>query len=89
MKQGAPGRRRGLELGWSLPSRGPLARVDVLTRLAREADALGYSTVTISDHIVLPTRSSEPYPYDTSGAFPGGSQQATSSPSRSPPGSSR
>ena len=31
MKQGAPGRRRGLELGWSLPSRGPLARVDVLT----------------------------------------------------------
>ncbi len=34
MKQGgASSRRRGLELGWSLPSRGPLARVDVLTRL--------------------------------------------------------
>jgi probable F420-dependent oxidoreductase len=47
----------------------------VLTRLARTADVLGYSVVTISDHIVLPTRSSAPYPYDHSGAFPGGAQQ--------------
>jgi probable F420-dependent oxidoreductase len=73
---GVSSRRRGLELGWSLPSRGLLARVDVLTRLARTADALGYSVVTISDHVVLPTRSSGPYPYDKSGVFPGGSQQA-------------
>jgi len=77
VKQGnASPRRRGLELGWSLPSRGPLARVDVLTRLARTADTLGYSVLTISDHVVLPTRSSAPYPYDSTGAFPGGSQQA-------------
>ena len=41
---GASSRRRGLELGWSLPSRGPLARVDLLTRLARTADTLGYSS---------------------------------------------
>ena len=76
MKQGsATSGRRGLELGWSLPSRGPLARIDVLTRLARTADALGYSVVTISDHVVLPTHSSAPYPYDKAGAFPGGSQQ--------------
>jgi probable F420-dependent oxidoreductase len=72
----AVNRRRDLELGWGLPSRGPLARVDVLTRLARAADALGYSVLTISDHVVLPTRSSAPYPYDSTGAFPGGSQQA-------------
>jgi probable F420-dependent oxidoreductase len=71
----AAGRRKGVELGFSLPSRGPLARVDVLTRLARTADALGFSVVTISDHIVLPTRSSAPYPYDSTGAFPGGAQQ--------------
>jgi probable F420-dependent oxidoreductase len=78
MKRGtrAAGRRKGIELGFSLPSRGPLARVDVLTRLARTADALGFSVVTISDHVVLPTRSSAPYPYDHSGAFPGGSHQA-------------
>jgi probable F420-dependent oxidoreductase len=50
--------------------------VDVLTRLARTADGLGFSVLTISDHVVLPTRSSAPYPYDHSGAFPGGSHQA-------------
>src|SRR5262245_5951402 len=66
----ATSRRRGVELGFNLPSRGPLARVDVLTRLVRAADTLGYSVVTISDHVVLPTRSSAPYPYDHSGAFP-------------------
>ena len=77
MKQGgrATSRRRGVELGFNLPSRGPLARVDVLTRLVRAADTLGYSIVTISDHVVLPTRSSAPYPYDHSGTFPGGSNQ--------------
>ena len=76
MKQGGTsGGRRGLQLGWGLPSRGPLARVDIVTRLARAADALGYSVVTISDHIVLPSSSSEPYPYDRTGAFPGGSDQ--------------
>jgi probable F420-dependent oxidoreductase len=72
---GTSNRRRGLALGWGVPNRGPVARVDVVTRLARAADALGYSVVTLSDHVVLPTRSSAPYPYDHSGAFPGGSQQ--------------
>jgi probable F420-dependent oxidoreductase len=47
----------------------------VLTRLARTADALGYSVLTISDHVVLPKTSSAPYPYEHSGAFPGGAQQ--------------
>jgi probable F420-dependent oxidoreductase len=75
VKQGGALGRRALELGWSLPSRGPLARADVLTQLVKTADTLGYSVVTISDHIVLPTHSSAPYPYDVTGAFPGGSQQ--------------
>lgn len=77
MKQGGggAGRQPGAELGFALPSRGPLARVAILTRLARTADRLGFSVVTISDHVVLPTRSSAPYPYDTGGAFPGGAHQ--------------
>jgi probable F420-dependent oxidoreductase len=77
VKQGADaaGRQRGVELGFHLPSRGALARVDVLTRLVRTADSLGCPVVTISDHVVLPTRSSAPYPYEHSGAFPGGAQQ--------------
>ncbi len=72
---GAIARRRGAALGFNIPSRGPLARAAVATRLARAADALGYSIVTISDHVVLPTRASAPYPYDASGAFPGGADQ--------------
>jgi probable F420-dependent oxidoreductase len=76
VKQGGVSvRRRGLTLGWGVPNRGPLARVEVATRLARTAEALGYSVITISDHVVLPTRASAPYPYDHTGAFPGGSQQ--------------
>lgn len=64
-----------MEFGFSLPSRGPLARPEVLARLARTADRLRYSCVTISDHVVLPTRSSAPYPYHQAGEFPGGSHQ--------------
>jgi probable F420-dependent oxidoreductase len=77
VKQGSTvmGPRRGVELGFSLPSRGPLARVEVVTRLARAADALGFSVLTISDHVVLPTKASAPYPYDSSGTFPGGAHQ--------------
>jgi len=64
-----------VEFGFSLPSRGPLAKPSILVRLARKAEALGYSCVTISDHVVLPTRSSAPYPYSPTGEFPGGSRQ--------------
>ena len=52
------------------------------------ADALGYSVVTISDHVVLPTRSSAPYPYDNPARSPAAPSSRSSSRSRSPPGSS-
>ena len=64
-----------MEFGFSLPSRGPLAKPSILIRLTRKAEALGCSCVTVSDHVVLPTRSSAPYPYSPSGEFPGGSRQ--------------
>jgi probable F420-dependent oxidoreductase len=64
-----------VEFGFSLPSRGPLAKSAITVRLARKAEALGYSCVTISDHVVLPTASSAPYPYSPTGEFPGGAHQ--------------
>jgi probable F420-dependent oxidoreductase len=64
-----------VEFGFSLPSRGPLARPAILLRLARRAEALGYACVTISDHVVLPTRRSAAYPYSPSGELPGGARQ--------------
>jgi probable F420-dependent oxidoreductase len=47
----------------------------VVASLARTAERLGFDWVTVSDHVVLPTRCSAPYPYDTSGTFPGGAHQ--------------
>ena len=64
-----------VEFGFTLPSRGPLARADIVTRLARVADDLRYHVALVSDHVVLPTRASAPYPYHPSGEFPGGSRQ--------------
>jgi probable F420-dependent oxidoreductase len=64
-----------VEFGVSLPGRGPLAQPAILTRLARRAEALGFSCVTLSDHIVLPRKASAPYPYAPGGEFPGGSDQ--------------
>ena len=64
-----------MEFGFSLPTRGPRAQADIVTRLARTADLLRYSCVSISDHVVLPTKSSAPYPYSSSGQFPGGANQ--------------
>jgi probable F420-dependent oxidoreductase len=66
---------RTVEFGFSLPSRGPLARPSILVRLGRKAETLGFSLVTVSDHVVLPTKSSAPYPYSPSGEFPGGARQ--------------
>jgi len=64
-----------VEFGVSLPGRGPLAKPEIVTRLARRAEALAFACVTVSDHVVLPTRASAPYPYTPSGEFPGGAQQ--------------
>jgi probable F420-dependent oxidoreductase len=68
-------RKRSIEFGVSLPSRGPLATPRILSRLARKVEALGFSCAVVSDHVVLPTRSSAPYPYHPSGQLPGGARQ--------------
>lgn len=68
-------RRDAVQFGFHLPSRGALARPALLLRLARRAEALGYDLVTVSDHVVLPTRHSAPYPYHPEGEFPGGAHQ--------------
>ncbi len=71
----APSGDRRVEFGFALPSRGPLAQPATLVRLARKAEALGFDCVTVSDHVVLPTGRSAPYPYSPTGEFPGGAQQ--------------
>src|SRR6267142_4075741 len=60
-----------MDFGFALPGRGPLATPDVLVKLAHKADALRYSSIFVTDHVVIPTTQSTPYPYATTGKFAG------------------
>jgi probable F420-dependent oxidoreductase len=56
-----------MHFGFALPGRGPLARPDALVKLAEKADALRYSSVFVTDHVVIPTTYDSKYPYALSG----------------------
>ena len=71
----AAGWDRAVEFGFMLPSRGPLACPEIAARRGRLGDDLRYSDVLIPDHVVLPTRSSAPYPHHAPGEFPGAAHQ--------------
>ena len=58
-----------MQFGFSAPTAGPLASLDNLTRLCTGAEALGYHYGTFSDHVVIPTDISSPYPYSATGEF--------------------
>jgi len=65
-----------VEFGVSLPGRGPLAGLDVILKIAEKADTLRYSSLFVTDHVVMPVTSAKSfYPYTTSGQFPGGLAQ--------------
>jgi len=64
-----------MEFGLSLPGRGPLANPALIGRLVQKAEALRYSSLFVTDHVILPTESRSVYPYHPSGEFPGGSRQ--------------
>jgi probable F420-dependent oxidoreductase len=56
-----------MRFGFALPGRGPLARPEVLSRLAEKADALRYSSIFVTDHVVIPVTCHSTYPYSPSG----------------------
>lgn len=60
-----------MHFGFALPGRGPLATPEALTKLALKADALRYSSLFVTDHVVIPTAYRSPYPYSTTGRFAG------------------
>ncbi len=65
-----------MEFGFSLPGRGPLARPDVILKLAARAETLRYHSIFVTDHVVLPVSAARSiYPYSPTGQFPGGAQQ--------------
>jgi probable F420-dependent oxidoreductase len=64
-----------VHFGFTLPGRGPLARPDLVVKIARNGEALGYSSLFVTDHVILPAEQRSVYPYHPSGQFPGGTQQ--------------
>jgi probable F420-dependent oxidoreductase len=62
-----------MKYGAFLPHIGPLAHGNVLEHIrttAQTAEALGFDSVWVGDHIVTPINNASKYPYTTSGAFP-------------------
>lgn len=62
--------------GLALSGRGPLAKPDLLLKLAERADSLRYTSLFVTDHVILPVSSARSiYPYALSGQLPGGMNQ--------------
>jgi probable F420-dependent oxidoreductase len=65
-----------VEFGVALPGRGPMASPDQVLKIAAKADALGYASIFVTDHVVLPASMARSvYPYSTTGQLPGGAAQ--------------
>ena len=58
-----------MQFGVSAPFRGPLAKPDILRRIAEKAEAWGFGYLTVSDHIVIPKTVDAKYPYSETGEF--------------------
>jgi len=56
-----------MKFGVALFSHGPLASADNMMRTAQRAEALGFDSVAVSDHIVLPRQDASNYPYHPEG----------------------
>jgi probable F420-dependent oxidoreductase len=53
-----------LPVGVTLPNYGPLAAAATLSRLARRAEELGFDSIWVADHLVMPCDVASIYPFD-------------------------
>lgn len=58
-----------MRYGFYLPTRGPMGNRKDLMRFVTTGETLGFNSVMIADHIVIPTESNSIYPYTTDGSF--------------------
>lgn len=59
-----------MKLGCGLPTLGPLAGPDALTRAAQRAEALGYHSAWVADRLLAPVAPRSPYPATADGVLP-------------------
>ncbi len=55
------------KLGVQVLNAGPLAKRDNVVEMARKAESLGFDSIVVTDHIVIPRRIESRYPYNASG----------------------
>jgi probable F420-dependent oxidoreductase len=56
-----------VHFGIALSGRGPLATPEIMLRIAERADALRFSSVFVTDHVVIPPATDSVYPYSATG----------------------
>jgi probable F420-dependent oxidoreductase len=59
---------------------GSTARPEPLREVVQKAEALGYESVWIPEHLAVPVNMTTPYPYSANGEFPGGAMVALHDP---------
>src|SRR5262245_48924008 len=59
-----------MDVGLTIPTRGPLATPQGIATLVRRAEELGFDHLSVSDHVVVPRSIQSRYPYSESGAWP-------------------
>ena len=65
-----------MDVGLTIPTRGPLAAPDAIATLVRRAEELGFGHFSVSDHVVVPRSIESRYPYSESGEWPGAASGA-------------
>lgn len=65
-----------MDVGLTIPTRGPLATPQSVAAFARRADELGFAHLAVPDHLVVPRSIDSRYPYSASGEFPGAASGA-------------
>lgn len=65
-----------MDVGLTIPTRGPLATPSSVEAFCRRAEELGFSHLAVPDHVIVPRSIDSRYPYSASGEFPGAASGA-------------
>ena len=65
-----------MDVGLTIPTRGPLATPSCVEAFCRRAEELGFAHLAVPDHIIVPRSIDSRYPYSASGEFPGAASGA-------------
>lgn len=59
-----------MDYGVTLPTTGPLATAEALGTIAARAEAAGFASTWVTDHVAIPLATGSRYPYNADGRYP-------------------